>query len=139
MRSPGYHLYGTVTRSTSWSRARSSDTRSSAKISAPPRSKGTCGAHTAILTVAPLKPLEVRACSSGNPPPAPLPLRLARKVARVCNETWRDRADSCAGRAREQRVVERREQDVVQAADVRGDDGVVRFDEPLGRSVEEAD
>src|SRR5438132_5539193 len=135
-RSPGYHLYGMVTRSTSWSRARSSDTRSSAKISAPPRSKGTCGAQTAILT---LEPLKVRACSTGSPPPSPLPPRLSRKSAGVCNETWQYCADSCAGSSREQRVVERREQEVVQAADVRCNYGVIGFDEPLGRSVQEAD
>ena len=46
---PGYHLNGTVTSSASWSRARSSSTSVSAMISAPPRTKGTCGAQTAIL------------------------------------------------------------------------------------------
>ena len=46
---PGYHLNGTVTSSASCSRARSSSTSVSAMISAPPRTNGTCGAHTAIL------------------------------------------------------------------------------------------
>src|SRR5690349_17663626 len=53
-RSPGYHLYGTVTSSAWCSRSHSSETRSSAKISAPPRVNGTCGAQTAILTECPL-------------------------------------------------------------------------------------
>ena len=57
----------------------------------------------------------------------------------MCNETWQYCADSCAGSSREQRVVERREQEVVQAADVRCNYGVIGFDEPLGRSVQEAD
>src|SRR5438093_3314360 len=48
-RVPGYHLNGTVTRSVSCPRPRSSSTSRSAKISAPPRTNGTCGAHTAIL------------------------------------------------------------------------------------------
>ena len=45
-RSPGYHLNGTVTRSASWSRSRSSSTSVSAKISAPPRANGTCVTRT---------------------------------------------------------------------------------------------
>ena len=48
-RAPGYHLKGTETRSASWSRARSSSTSRSVKISAPPRANGTCGRSTAIL------------------------------------------------------------------------------------------
>src|SRR5262245_35940129 len=54
-RVPGYHLKGTETRSASCPRARSSSTSRSVKISAPPRANGTCGLHTAILTLAPLE------------------------------------------------------------------------------------
>ena len=38
---PGYHLKGTVTSSASWPRSRSSSTRRSLRISAPPRTNGT--------------------------------------------------------------------------------------------------
>ena len=48
-RSAGYHLNGTVTRSASWPRSRSSSVSRSARISAPPRANGTCGEQTAIL------------------------------------------------------------------------------------------
>ena len=48
-RSPGYHLYGTVTSSVSCPCSRSACTSPSAKISVPPRSNGTCGMHTASL------------------------------------------------------------------------------------------
>src|SRR4051794_9915189 len=49
-RVPGYHLKGMLTVSASWPRARSSATRASAISSAPPRTNGTCGLQTAILT-----------------------------------------------------------------------------------------
>ncbi len=51
-RSPGYHLNGTVTSSASWPRSRSSSTRRSLRISAPPRMNGTWGRQTAILMCA---------------------------------------------------------------------------------------
>ena len=51
-RAPGYHLNGTVTLSASWPRTRSSSTRASLKISAPPRANGTWGLTTAIRIVA---------------------------------------------------------------------------------------
>src|SRR5205807_3142059 len=98
-------------------------------------SNGTCGAHTAILTSQPLK---VRACTRGNPPPSPLPSRLTRKSARVCDVLCRLRDGSSGGRAREQRVVERREKEIVETPDVGGDHRIVRLRQPLGGRVQVA-
>ena len=61
-----------MTSSASCSRARSSATSVSAMISAPPRTKGTCGAQTAILMSA--RPPPPAPITNSPQPPAPSPL-----------------------------------------------------------------
>ena len=105
-RAPGYHLNGTVTRSASCPCSRSSSTRRSAMISAPPRSNGTCGLTTAMRIATPCgslrrKPLQI--------PHFRLPHRASgHSIGGVCRVSSRrddggpprDRARSpCASRA----------------------------------------